>query len=177
MEIRRIPIEELSDDMFADFHHYQHISRKWAKSDENWILCETDEVREWNAEKRRWIPGYLREQLQRGGTLLGAFYEGDLIGFACADGLFHGDEVRYANLTMLFVDDRWQRKGIGKALFKAMCRLVSVSGADKLFISAIPSEETIAFYFSMGCLDADRIIAEFVDTEYDRYLEFQLNCE
>ena len=46
--------------------------------------------------------------------------------------------------------------------------------ADKLFISAIPSFETIAFYFNIGCGDAKEIISEYVDTDQDRYLEFVL---
>ena len=48
-------------------------------------------------------------------------------------------------------------------------------GADKLFISAVPSYEPVAFYFKMGCLDAEEVIDEFVDTEFDRYLEYSLN--
>ena len=46
--------------------------------------------------------------------------------------------------------------------------------ADKLFISAIPAVETIAFYFSMGCEDTMEMIPEYVDTEQDRYLEYLL---
>ena len=44
--------------------------------------------------------------------------------------------------------------------------------AEKLFISAIPSKETVAFYFSQGCVDAPVVIEEFVDTKEDRYLEY-----
>ena len=46
--------------------------------------------------------------------------------------------------------------------------------ADKLFISAIPSFETVSFYLSMGCKDANEIIFEYVDTDEDRYLEYSL---
>ena len=64
--------------------------------------------------------------------------------------------------------------GIGKKLFqKAKVEALSY-GAEKLFISAIPAEETIAFYFSVGCKDAGNVIPDFVDTEKDRYLETHL---
>lgn len=85
-----------------------------------------------------------------------------------------GDSAKYANLTMLFVDDEYKRKGIGKALFNAVCGHTIKMGAEKLFISAVPSVETVAFYFSMGCTDAKEIIPEYIDTEDDRYLEYSL---
>lgn len=75
---------------------------------------------------------------------------------------------------MLFVDDRWKRNGVGRCLFCAICKHAGKMTADKLFISAIPAVETIAFYHSMGCEDAIEIIPEFVDTEQDRYLEYSL---
>ncbi|MDO4332488.1 MAG: GNAT family N-acetyltransferase [Eubacteriales bacterium] len=78
------------------------------------------------------------------------------------------------SIFLLFVDDEWKRKGVGKALFEAICKCAFVNGADKLFISAIPSVETIAFYFSMGCTDAEEIITDYIDTENDRYLEYRL---
>ena len=48
-------------------------------------------------------------------------------------------------------------------------------GAHKLFISSIPSKETVAFYFAMGCTDAMQCIPAFVDSETDRWLELPLN--
>lgn len=81
---------------------------------------------------------------------------------------------KHANLTMLFVDDKWQRKGIGRLLFHEICIYARRLGAEKLFISAIPSIETISFYHSLGCTDADEVIPEYVDTEEDRYLEYLL---
>ena len=85
-----------------------------------------------------------------------------------------GTAEKYANLSMLFVDDDWKRNGIGRSLFTEMCRCAKEMGADKLFISAIPSYETVAFYFNMGCSDAKNIIEDFVDTEEDRYMEYDL---
>lgn len=75
---------------------------------------------------------------------------------------------------MLFVDDKWKRKGLGKKLFDEICKHAAHKGADKLFISAIPSFETVAFYLNMGCEDAKDIISEYIDTENDRYLEYSL---
>ena len=60
---------------------------------------------------------------------------------------------------------------VGRLLFREARRCALTMGAEKLFISAIPSAETIAFYQNMGCTDANEIIESFVDSEDDRPLE------
>ena len=67
-----------------------------------------------------------------------------------------------------------ETEGVGRKLFEHICVCAKGMGAEKLFISAIPSFDTIAFYFTMGCVDAREVIPEYVDTEEDRYLEFAL---
>ena len=44
-----------------------------------------------------------------------------LVGFCSVDGRLAGKTVKYANLTMLFVDDKWKRKGVGRRLFDKIC--------------------------------------------------------
>ena len=157
--------------MLRTFQHKQLITQKWEKSGDLWQLVSASELREWNDDKREWIPQYLSQQIDRGGSAIGAFVENEIVGFGCVDGILDG---KYANLSMLFVDDDWKRKGIGKTLFQSLCRCAAEIGAEKMFISAISSCETVSFYLHMGCVDAEEIIAEFVDTEQDRYLEFDL---
>lgn len=172
--IRPLHPTDIRPQMLAGFQHRQVISDKWVRDGEGYRLIKTHEIREWDSGKRIWIPQYLTQQLDRGGAAIGAFLGGRLIGFASLDGILVGGPEKYANLTMLFVDDRWHWRGTGKQLFGRICRCAENRGADKLFISAIPSHDTISFYFSMGCLDAVHIIDEFVDTEYDWYLEYHL---
>lgn len=174
MVIREINQTELKPAFLQDFEHNQTYNRMWEKSDGQWMLKETNVVRTWDEEKRLWIPQYLNQKLERGGFTLGAFAENKLVGFITLDGVFGGSKKQYLNLAMFFVEDRYQRQGIGRKLFEACVKRASDMGAEKLFISAIPSEETVAFYFAMGCRDAQEIIPEFVDTPNDRYLEFKL---
>ena len=117
---------------------------------------------------------YLDRQIRAGGRAVAAFSGDKIIGFASLGGDIEETSGRYVNLTMLFVDDGWQRKGVGTALFGRICALAKEMTADKIFISAIPSRETVEFYFKMGCRDADCILKSFVDTEEDRYLEYDL---
>ena len=173
MRFRLLSAADLSPGLLSSFRHRQLIRRKWVRR-ADWELCGAAEVREWDREKREWIPEYLRWQLERGGSALAAYSGDELVGFCALDGCLSGETARYANLTMLFVDDGWQGQGVGKALFRLICVQARKLGAEKLFLSAIPSEETVAFYFHIGCTDAAEIIPDFTDTEEDRYLEFSL---
>ena len=173
-KIENISCDSISADMLLNFHHHQLINQKYVNTNGRWEIIKAHELREWNAEKRIWITKYLCEQIACGGSLAGAFFGDVLVGFCSIDGYLYGETAKYANLTMLFVDDRFKRNGVGKALFKAICKCALANGADKLFISAIPSVETVAFYLNIGCTDAKEIITNYIDTENDRYLEYKL---
>lgn len=173
-EIIKLAYNDIAPDMLRDFKHEQLILRKYIYTDGLWTEKETHELRQWSAEKRVWITEYLRRQVQRGGSAAAAIADGKLIGFASVDGTLNGETAKYANLTMLFVDDEMKRKGIGTALFREACICAKNLGAEKLFISAIPSVETVAFYGKMGCVDAEEIVPAYIDTENDRYLEYAL---
>lgn len=157
------------------FAHSQKITKKWVKQNDVWELTDASLLLEWSAEKRIWITEYMCQQIDCGGITVGAFCDDSLIGFCCVDGAISGNSAKYANLTMLFVDDHWKRKGIGKLLLQEARKYAISLGAEKIFISAIPSAETIAFYQSMGCVDATEIVEVFVDSEDDRYLELMVN--
>ena len=174
MEIKLLSAAEIASDLLDHFHHRQVIRRKWVKK-ETWEQVDTEELREWDREKRRWLPEYLLLQLAGEGAVAAAYSGSLLIGFCALDGCLSGEKARYANLTMLFVDDGWQRQGVGTALFRCICEQARQRNADKLFISAIPSVETVAFYFYLGCKDAAETVPDFIDTEEDRFLEYSLN--
>lgn len=169
--IRKMALNELDFELLKEFKNGQMITSKWTKQADQWVLVACDERRAWTLDKKRWLVTYLNEFIAKNGVLLGAFDKQQLIGFACIDGnVING----YANLAMLFVDNDYQRCGIGKALFQKIIQLAKDKGASKLFISAIPSYETIAFYMNMGCQDAKMVIDSFVDTKEDRYMEYVL---
>ena len=174
IEVKDLTTNDISPDMLLNFNHHQIITEKWVNRNKKWELVATSDLREWNTEKRIWISDYLRQQIERGGSVVAAFAGDILVGFCCVDGYLVEKTAKYANMTMLFVDDKWKRKGVGRKLFEKICIYAKRMDADKLFISAIPSLDTIAFYFNMGCEDAREIISEDVDTDKDRYLEFAL---
>ena len=151
ISVRKLCKEDLTPEMLMGFRHEQIWTKQWCRMADEWCLESCEKMRTWDLEKRKWIPNYLLAQIENGGYVTGAFDDSQLIGFSCVDGVLSGKLARYVNLTMLFVDDRYQRQGIGKKLFLAAVNATQTIGAEKLFISAIPSEDTIAFYMAMGC--------------------------
>lgn len=174
MIIKELECTELTPVFLQDFGHRQRIRHVWEKADGQWTLKDVNVIREWNDEKRAWIPQYLKEMMEEGGCTFAAYEGNKLTGFITLDGCFGGTEAQYLNLAMFFVDDSYKRQGIGRQLFSKCAERAIQMGAEKLFISAVPSEETVAFYIAMGCRDAEEIIPEFVDTPEDRYLEYDL---
>ena len=174
VKIVKLKANDITSNMLSNFNHSQRITSKWIYRNHQWEVTEASDLREWSEEKRLWIPQYLHKQIAHGGCVVAAFAEDVFVGFCAVDSGLKGATASYANITMLFVDDRWKRKGVGSRLFHEICKQAKSMKADKLFISAIPSVETVAFYFRMGCEDAKEIIPEYVDTEHDRYLECSL---
>ena len=171
MKIVALTIDSITPGILSSFRHSQLITRKWIRRNDQWEITNSSILREWDDQKRLWIPQYLRQQIEHGGAVIAAFEIEELVGFCSIDGYLLGRTAKYANLTMLFVDDKWKRNGIGRKLFIEICKYAKSMKADKLFISAIPAVESLDFYFSIGCKDTNEIIPEYVDTEYDRYLE------
>ena len=174
IHFKELTSQDLTEDLLLKFQHQQKITKKWVKFDDQWEIVTVNDLRTWEPEKRRWISEYLRQQIERGGSVIAAFDGETIVGFCSIDGGLRGITANYSNLTMLFVDDRWKRNGVGKALFNEICLCARERKAEKLFISAIPSFETVAFYFSVGCVEAREHISAYIDTEQDRCLEYVL---
>lgn len=174
--IRKVERAELDGSFLWDFDTYQCCHRVWEKKDGEWSLRRTNAVRQWNDGKKLQVTKYLDWLIGAGGHVFGAFVEDRLVGFLALDRDFGGSREQYMNLSMLFVDSRYKRKGIGTFLFDECVKAAASLGAEKLFISSIPAEETVAFYFAKGCADAEEVIEQWADMPYDRYLEFAIEA-
>ena len=110
------------------------------------------------------------------GIALGAFYENQLIGFCSINNGFFGEKSKYLLLDQLFISKELRGKGIGKTLFYEGCKIAKENGAEKIYICAGSSEETIAFYFAVGCQEAIEINQDLyqLDTR-DYQLEYDLS--
>jgi N-acetylglutamate synthase-like GNAT family acetyltransferase len=77
-------------------------------------------------------------------------------------------------LSLLIISNEYRHKGLGHRLFQTTCEKAVSLNAKKLYISAQPAKDAIAFYQKMGCKDAQEIIQELIDEPYDWQLEYEL---
>ena len=135
-----------------------------------------------NYEDKDWPNGYeyhynnLRKTIIENGIALGAFSkEGQLLGFITINREVFGQKIKYVLLEQLFITLEYRGKGIGKSLFMKGIEEIRGWGVDKLYICAGSAEETISFYFSLGCKEAMEVNKELYESDpRDYQLEFEI---
>lgn len=154
----------------------QYVGRAWREVDGKRELVEI------NYQDPDWPNGYehhfrrLQETIIQRGSAIGAFDQNDrLLGFATVNRAFFGEKVNYVLLDQLFITLEHRNKGIGKKLFLLSAEIAKEWQADKLFICAGSAEETVAFYFKLGCKEAGEIQKDFFEEDpRDFQLEYSL---
>ena len=155
----------------------QYVGKAWREVDGKRQLVEI------NYQDPDWPNGYdhhfnhLKQTISQGGSAIGAFdLDGRLIGFATVNREFFGQNVNYVLLDQLFITLEHRNKGIGKKLFFLSANKAKEWNAEKLFICAGSAEETVAFYFAIGCKETEELQMEFYeDDPRDFQLEFSLS--
>lgn len=99
----------------------------------------------------------LKQTIETGGSALGAFVDGKLVGFCSVNPTVFGKTHPYVLLDQIFVSLEHRSRGIGKQLFLRSVPEAKRMGARKFYICAGSSEETIAFYTALGCIEAQEI--------------------
>lgn len=121
-----------------------------------------------------WTPASKREKAQEmvsdDCTGYGIFSQDRLVAFVlCRNALSEGRLI----VDSFHVSQDFRRRGYGRVLFAKAAEHARQRGAHSLYFSACSSEETIAFYRAMGCVDASRPIAALVEEEP---FDLQLEC-
>lgn len=169
-------IEPHECDCIKQIDPSQFIAKAWRQYDGKLQLVNI------NYHDSDWPNGYdyhsrrLRETINTGGIAIGAFDENKkLIGFTTVNRGFFGTRYRYVLLDQLYISLQWRGKGIGKKLFLLAVDSAKNWDADKIYICAGSAEETIGFYYSIGCKAAEEINMELLESDpRDLQLEFDL---
>lgn len=127
-----------------------------------------------------WPNGYdyhynhLVETISSSGSAIGAFDGNNkLLGFAALNREFFGERYNYVLLDQLFISLEHRNKGIGKKLFMLSAEAAKKWNADRIYICAGSAEETINFYFAIGCREAEEVNKELYESDpRDYQLEF-----
>lgn len=94
----------------------------------------------------------LQACFDRGGYFAGLFDEANLVGVAVVDTVPLGPRGDLLQLSFLHVGYPYRGQGWGRRLFVAAQDVARKRGAAGLYVSATPSEHTITFYRSLGCV-------------------------
>jgi GNAT superfamily N-acetyltransferase len=92
----------------------------------------------------------LYECFDRGGVFLGSFDGDRLIGVSVVDTKPVGSAGDHVQLLYLYVSRSARGQGVGSTLFAAATEAARALDAKALYVSAIPTENTVNFYLRRG---------------------------
>lgn len=166
---------ELDEALFAKFNRYQDVKKCWRKENGEWLLKDIAFTEQWDSNEYRELIKYLQNTIKTGGAIFGAFDKDVLVGFASLENEFFGSNKEYLQLSSIHISYEYRSYGVGKKLFSLICGQAKELGAQKLYISAHSSQETQAFYKSIGCIEATEYNEKLVAAEpCDCQLEYSL---
>ena len=133
-------------------------------------------------EVAAWPPGeaekytpILLDCFDRDGWFQGAFDEARLIGAAVLESTFIGTPKDELQLKFLHVSRSYRGRGFGATLFRLAKTTARERGAQRLYVSATPSEHTVNFYMRLGCTIAKELDPELFELEpEDIHLELKI---
>lgn len=137
----------------------------------DWTDLELPNGNEWHID--RFI-----KTIEGGGKVIGCFEEeGSLIAYASVNAGVFGKKERYVLLDQLFVSKPYRGSSIGSKLLE-LCKKEAIGfGAEKLYICAGSSENTIAFYKKNAAVFASEIDEElYREDPNDIQLEIRLKA-
>ncbi|MFC7680737.1 GNAT family N-acetyltransferase [Paenibacillus sp. GCM10028914] len=173
-DYRKLAVEEC--EQINDMNPSQYIKNAWREVDGRRQLVEI------NYQDSDWPNGYahhlnsLKSTIQNDGYAVGAFDNSNkLIGFATLNREFFGEDYKYVLLDQLFISLEHRNKGVGKKLFSIIADIARKWQADKIYICAGSAEETVAFYYAIGCTEAVELNEELYENgTRDFQMEFLL---
>lgn len=112
-----------------------------------------------------WHLDHFKKTIQSGGKSFGCFDDNTLVGYVTIDARVFGQKERYVLLDQLFVSNHYRNNGIGRKLVTLCAEQAGLSGADKIYLCAGSSEDTIAFYKKLGCRAAPEIDKELLEED------------
>ncbi|MDX6413797.1 MAG: hypothetical protein QOH23_1207 [Gaiellaceae bacterium] len=98
----------------------------------------------------------LYECFDRGGTFLGSLDDDTLNGVSVVDTRVVGSDKDGLQLLYFYVSRPVRGQGIGSALFAAAAETARAQGAKTLYVSSVPTENTVNFYLGRGASLARR---------------------
>lgn len=148
-----------SENSLDEFVRTQYVKRIYRKSVFGYSIGEAEFTMDWDIEKKREVA---RDMMSGETIAYTCKQDGIVVGFVS---VFRKLIEGYMVLDLIQVDMNKRREGLGRMLFNYALNEASKAKAKGIYISACPSEETIRFYISMGCVIAEQPIVRFAEEE------------
>lgn len=175
INFRELNIEEIDVKLFRNFIRRQVVKECFRKSGNKWIIKDDPFIDDWSDQDYIFLIECLKNTINTGGVVFGAFSDDILKGFASVESKIFGKKYKYLDLTSIHVSEDMRGRGIGKKLFNMSVCWAKIHGGEKLYISSHSAVETQYFYKKMGCVEALEYNKEHVEKEpFDCQLEFVL---
>jgi GNAT superfamily N-acetyltransferase len=175
IELKEIMIADINKNILDNYSRFKEIKRRYNYENGKWVIIDDDWIDDWSKDKKDKVIISFSDTINAGGYVFGAYEDKKLIGFAVLCNKKFGSNNQYIQLNNMQVFYGYRNKGIGKKLFELCVKKVKETGIKKMYISANPSEDTVNFYFSVGCKDAMEINKELAEKEpYDRQMEYEI---
>lgn len=175
VKYRGIRADELNRELFRPFNRHQVVVKCWRRDNGRWVIRDDPFIDDWSEKDYEFLVSCLKNTVNTGGLVLGAFVEGKLKGFVSVEPEVFGGEHRYLDLSSIHVSEDMRGQGIGAALFAAAKDWARAHGGRKLYISAHSAVESQAFYQRMGCVEACEYNRKHAEAEpFDCQLECKL---
>ena len=109
------------------------------------------DMKDWPEGEAEHYTPVLLESFDQGAPFWGVFNQGKLVAAASVDPQWRGQKGTLLQLSFLHISHSQRRQGLGRILFNYCVEYAKEKGADGLYISSIPSENSVNFYQHLGC--------------------------
>ena len=173
IEYRMPHVNEINRELFRHFKRHQAVTKCWRKISGVWCIKDIAFTDEWTERDYAFLVSCLKNTVQTGGMVSGAFFLEQLKGFVSVESALFGRNKEYLDLSSIHASEDMRGRGIGRELFRIAKNWAKQHGAKKLYISAHSAVESQAFYRAMGCVEAQEYNPEHVAKEP---CDCQLEC-
>ena len=175
IKIIKLPDPRFNEYSLDHFIRHQAVSECWRKIDGEWKLLPIAFTEDWGLEKCREEAAGIIDRINRDLIAFAAVENDRIAGYITVVTTRIGSRKQYLQLEAFEVSEPYRGRGIGKQLFTNVCKNAKEMGAEKLYISAHSSRESLAAYMALGCVHAQEIIHCIADKEpCDVQLEYVL---
>jgi len=169
---RRLRRDEL--DRIWEIDRRETVERTYrVAADELVLRDDFFDIRGWPPHEAEQYEPILADAFDRGAVFSGVFDGSRLVAVGVTDALPRGRAGDLRQLSFLHVAHGYRDRGLGAELFEEAMEFAAARGAAGLYVSATPSEHTIAFYLGRGCRVTDRPDPDLLALEPD---DIHLEC-